>query len=504
MSGVAAPAAVTLPGPRPAVDDADDVAVLPGLYVPEASQWLSMSSGRIAGDGYSWMQAVHWVAGSGLYEPRRHRSHGPRAFGPTTVVIAQLLSELSPCRPGVEYLVRRTGLAERSVQNHLQILRETGLLAYVVKGTRVRGERAQASEFALMIPAEFDAALGIRTVQRDEGAPAYTRAVSGISEAGRELMAKLAKKASRKVRKPRWKTSSKAAAKASARGAELGVVTAVSDEARCTPMQVGTSTVSSAGDTPLPPESKLASGEAKSPTPKKSQTKAGGCRKLNVVGRRFQLARQLTQELDWLRGCAVPRIAWVARHVADAGWTSTEVRAWLHLRGETARVRRGSGLLAALLAGAETVLDTPAKRTAAVEQWRTAQETARRERIQQVRARTERYEADWNAPTSRAVRREVEAAFAKVKEAANGGPHQNQNDVTDGQALEAELSEHELAQLRTDAWGQYMAGETDLVMTAVNAMGRPAAERTYGAELVQRAHRIASGSHSSLMTYGRR
>ncbi len=255
---------------------------------------------------------------------------------------------------------------------------------------------------------------------------------------------------------------------------------------------------------PAPPESKLASGASKSPTPKKSKAKAGSRRTLNVVGRRFQLARELTQELDWLRGCAVPRIAWVARGVADAGWTVTEIRAWLHLRGETARVRRGSGLLATLLAGAETALDTPAKRTAAVKQWRAAQETARRERIQQVRDRTERYEADWDAPTSRAVRREVEAAFAKAKEAANGGRHQDQDDVTDDQALAAELSEQELAQLRLDAWGQYMAGETDLVMTAVNAMGRPAAERIYGTELVQRARRIASGSHSPLMTYGRR
>nr|WP_238843316.1 hypothetical protein [Streptomyces violaceoruber] len=86
-----------------------------------------------------------------------------------------------------------------------------------------------------MIPVEFDAALGIRTVQRDEDAPAYTRTVSGIAEAGRELMAKLAKKAARKVRKPRSKTSSKAPAKASVRGAEQGGVTAVSDEVRCTP-----------------------------------------------------------------------------------------------------------------------------------------------------------------------------------------------------------------------------------------------------------------------------
>ncbi|MGW4596999.1 transcriptional regulator [Streptomyces sp. NPDC004457] len=502
MSGVAAPAAVLLPSPRPSVDDG--VSVLPGLYVPEASQWLSTSAGRIASDGYSWMQAVHWVAGSGLYQPRRHRSHGPRSFGVTTVRVAQELAQLFPCRPGVEYLVRRTGLSERSVEYHLGMLREAGLLAWIVKGTRVSGGPAQASEFARMIPVEFDVALGIRTVQRDEDAPAYMRAVSGIAEAGRELMAKLAKKAARKVRKPRSKSSPKASARGARKGADQGSVTAVSDEVRCTPMQVGTSTVFSAGTTSLPPESKLASGASKSPTPKKSSDKVGGRRKLNTVGRRFQLARELTQELDWLRGCSVPRIAWVARNVADAGWTVTDVRAWLHFRGEAAHVRRGSGLLAVLLAGAETVLDTPEKRADAIEQWRGAQEAARRHRIQQVRARAERYEGDWDAPSSRAVQREVEAAFAKVREAANGSRHQDQDDVADDQALEAELSEQELAQLRADAWGQFMAGETDLVMTAVNAMGRPAAERLYGAELVHRARQIASGSRSSLMTYGRR
>ncbi|WDM16458.1 transcriptional regulator [Streptomyces lavenduligriseus] len=502
MSSTAAAVAVLIPAPRPSADG-DAVSVLPSLYVPEASQWLSTSSGRIASDGYSWMQAVHWVAGSGLYKPRRHRSHGPRSFGPTTVRVAQELAQLFPCRPGIEYLVRRTGLSERSVEYHLGMLREAGLLAWIVKGSRVSGGPL-ASEFARMIPVEFDAALGIRTVQRDEGAPAYTRAVSGIAEAGRELMAQLAKKASRKVRKPRSKPSAKAPARDARKGAEQGVVTAVSDEVRCTPMQVGTSTLSTAGTTSLPPESKLASGLSDSPTPKKSKAKAGGRRKLNVVGRRFQLARELIQELDWLRGCSVPRIAWVARNVADAGWTVTDVRGWLHFRGEAAKVRRGSGLLAVLLAGAETVLDTPEKRADAVEQWRGAQEAARRHRIQQVRARTERYDGDWHAPTSRAVRSEVEAAFAQVREAANGGRHQDQDDVADDQALEAELSQQELAQLRADAWGQLMAGETDLVMTAVNAMGRPAAERIYGAELVQRAHQIASGSRSSLMTYGRR
>ncbi|MEU0984824.1 helix-turn-helix domain-containing protein [Streptomyces griseus] len=493
MSAVAVSAAVLLPGPRPAVDD---VAVLPVLFVPEACQWLSTSSGRVALEGYSWMQAVHWVAGSGLYKPRRYRSHGPRAFGPTTVLVAQELALLSPCRPGVEYLARRLKLSERTVQNHLQILREAGLLAYVVRGTRIRGAAAQASEFALMIPVEFDVALGVRTVLRDETAPEYTRAACGIAEAGRELMAKLATKAARKVRKPRSKTSGKRSRK----GAQQGVATGVSGEARCTPMQVGTSAVSSAGGTYSPPEEKLASGEAKSPTPKKSAKRAGGRRKQNKVGRRFQLGRELVQELDWLRGCSVPRISWVARDVADAGWTVTDVRAWLHMRGEVTRVRRGSGLLAVLLAGAETVLDTPAKRADAIEQWRGAQEAARRHRIEQVRARTERYDGDWTGPTSRAVRREVEAAFAQVREAATGGRRQEAGDITDGQVLAPEPSEQELAELRAAAAGELMGGET----TLIRSLDPETALAVFGARLMARAAQLEACARSSLMTYGHR
>ncbi|APE26819.1 hypothetical protein vnz_37285 (plasmid) [Streptomyces venezuelae] len=491
-----------MPAPRPSVDG-DAVSVLPGLYVQEASQWLSTSAGRIASDSYSWMQAVHWVAGSGLYKPRRHRSHGPRAFGPTTMRVAQELAQLFPCRPGIEYLVRRTGLSERSVEYHLGMLREAGLLAWIVKGTRVSGGPAQASEFARMIPVEFDVALGVRTVQRDEDAPAYTRAASGIAEAGRELMAKLAKKASRKVRKPRSKTSSKAPAGCAQKGAEQGVGTAVSDEVRCTPMQVGTSASSTAGTTSFPPESKLASGDAKSPTPKKSKAKASGHRKLNAVGRRFQLARELTQELDWLRGCSVARIAWVARGVADAGWTVTDIKGWLHLRGEAARVRRGSGLIAVLLAGAETVLDTPEKRADAVEQWRGAQEAARRHRIQQVRTRTERYDGDWDAPTNRAVQRQVDEAFATSFRPEPQPVAPDTEALPEVSGVDG-LDDDVVAEARAEARQRLMVGDTSLITVAIDAMGRKTAEQLYGFDLVRRALQLASGARSSLMTYGRR
>lgn len=509
MSAVAASAAVMVPAPRPSVDDADAVAVLPGLFVPEASQWLSTSMGRIAGDGYSWMQAVHWVAGSGLYEPRRYRSHGPRNFGPTTVRVAQELAALFPCRPGIEYLMRRTGLSERSVEYHLGMLREAGLLAWIVRGTRVSGGPAQASEFARMIPREFDAALGIRTVQRDEDAPAYTRAASGIAEARRELMAELARKALRKVRKPRSKTASKATARGARKGASQEAVTAVSDETRCTPMQVGTSALSTAGATSLPPESKLASGVSKSSTAQKAKARprssASRPRKLNKIGRRFQLARELTERVDWLRACSLPRIAWVVRGVADAGWTVNEVLAWLHMRGQTKRVRRGSGLLAVLLNGAETVLDTPAKRTAAVEQWHDAQEVRRRHRIEQVRAERERQDGAWETPFDAALKREIDTAFAHVSHVARNNLHPPvATDVDQPAQVGAdpfEISDEERTEMRDQARAQLRLGTPDLIEDTIHALGTAAAQHLFGEDLVRRAEQLASFARSSLTTY---
>ncbi|MFJ8158455.1 transcriptional regulator [Streptomyces sp. NPDC094468] len=467
------------------------------LFVPEAGQWLSTSKSRVAPDGYSWLQGVHWVAGAGLYKPRRHRSHGPRSFGPTTVFIAQLLAELSPCRPGITYLMRRSGLSERAVEYHLQMLRETGLLAWEMRGTRVRGERDQASVFVRMLPQEFDTALGIRTVLRDETAPAYTRALSGISEVGRKLMARLGKKAVRRVRRPRPATASGTGTRAVRRKASGASATAVPGGARCTPMESSADSSSTEGSTSFPPESKLANGGSKSSVPSESTGSSRGPRKLNRVGRRFQLARELTREIDWLHGCSLPRIAWVAREVADAGWTVTDVQGWMHLRGEPARVRRGSGMLAVLLSNAVTVLDTPAKRAAAVERWRDAQEAARRHRIHQVRAARERYEGEWQTPSSPRIQREVEAAFAQVRGLNSSFRQHGRYHGADEQAASAQPDQQELAQLRLVAASELMRGET----TLITSLDLATAVDIYGVELVRRAHQLAAGARSSLMTY---
>ncbi|MFJ5143250.1 winged helix-turn-helix domain-containing protein [Streptomyces sp. NPDC088707] len=480
MSSTAAPAVALIPAPRPSVD-VDAVSVLPAtLYVPEASQWLTTSTGRIALDGYSWMQAVHWVAGSGLYEPRRYRSHGPRSFGPTTVRVAQELAELFPCRPGIEYLVRRTGLSERSVEYHLGMLREAGLLAYVVRGTRVRGAAAQASEFARMVPVEFDVALGVRTAGEGTG-----RRMTGIAEAGRELMAALAKKAARKARKRRAKSSSKAPSKGARKGADQGAVTAVSDEVRCTPMGGSSRSVSSAGTTSFPPESKLASGQSKSPTPKKVKR---GRRKLNSVGRRFQLASELIRQVPWMGRAAVPRIAWILKEVSDAGWTADQVIAFLDCGDAPGIVHRPSGFLAGRLKGAVALWPTEEGRERAVQAYRDSRRAEK--------ARHQEWEGDWQAPRSMAVRRMVAEAFAPQAQ-----PSDQYESLPELGGVE-DLSEQDVADMRATGWGEFMAGDTTLVMSTYDALGPAAAVHIFGADLVQRARKLASGS--SLMNIGRR
>ncbi|MFD7615728.1 winged helix-turn-helix domain-containing protein [Streptomyces sp. NPDC059802] len=311
-----------------------------------ASQWLNTTAGRIATCPYSWMQAVHWVGGSGLYTPSR--THGPK-WGPTTVLIAQEISALTECRPSVAYLARKLKLSERTVQYHLDMLREAGLLVYRTKGTRITGGIRQASVYERVVPTVFDEALGIRTVQRDETAPAYTRVPVGIAEEGRELIGKLAKKAARKVRRRRSRTRT-------------------SGRSRCTPMQGGTSASSTAGTSTSPSETKLASGSTSHPTQKKTSR---GPQKLNTVGRRYQLGQELVTNVPWLQKASTPRVSWITRHCADAGWTWQEVQAAAeeHSPIDPADARRPSGLLAHRIKGAHLLYADPASRRLMVTAW---------------------------------------------------------------------------------------------------------------------------------------
>ena len=375
MSALSTPTPVLQPPPdspvvavSPPASGHDDVPEIgaqvgAGLPVAAAGQWLSTTVGRVVACPFSWMQAVHWVAGAGLHQPRR----GPR-FGATTLQIARLLAELSPCRPGIAFLMRRTGLSERTVQYHLAALREMGLLAYTVRGTRRRGEQPLASEFMRVIPPAFDAALGIRTV--GEGT---TRRCVGISDQSRPTIAKLATAAAR--RKPRKRPRKPRPTKT-----------------RCTPMQGSSTRTSTADRTTDPLEAELASGQTPPPAPNKHRKP----RTLNQVGRRWQLSRELANRVPWLSRSSIARNAWVLSQVADAGWTVDEVEAWLDLRPPPRRVHRISGLLSQRLKGATETWKTTEQRNA-------GRIAARDSRTAEHTRHTETWDGAWKAPTDHRI-----------------------------------------------------------------------------------------------------
>ncbi len=319
-----------IPGQRAGAASVGTAAVSRVAWAPEEHHLVSGASGRIALDGYSWRQAAHWVHGAGIYVP----THGPR-FGETTLRLVDVLSELTPCRPSVAHLMRSLQCSERTVQYHLEILRSTGLLAWRSVGTRLPMMPGQkrvtclVSEYERLIPLSYDQALGIRTA--GEG---VERRMTGISEAGRTLIAKLGKKASCRTRRTVRHTS---------------VRRAVSTP-RCTPMEVGTTDCLSS---PSVGDSK-ATGTArveKSITKREQASRQAGARRRTVLGQVVtaammaagdQLARVAYRRVPWVRQASHDQLRWVLNDAAARGWDEQRTVSWL---SEIAGQYAGAGLL---------------------------------------------------------------------------------------------------------------------------------------------------------------
>lgn len=237
-------------------------------------------------------------------------------------------------------------------------------------------------------------------------------------------------------------------------------------------MEGGTSASSSAANTYSPPESKLASGEAKSPTQKKSNRGPQKPKKLNKIGRRHQLARELIQLVPWLKGASTPRIAWIIRHVADAGWTALEVQAIAEQERPilAAQVRRPSGLLADRLGNLHLLFTTPERRKTAVLAWQEsrAQEQARH-------ADSAGYDDLGEGPKSPAARRAIDEAFAAIR-----GRLAAVDVPVDSSPLALEdLSRDEIVDMRAAA-----LKNPDLIHSAIALIGERDARRLYTNRLV--------------------
>ncbi|MFE1189971.1 helix-turn-helix domain-containing protein [[Kitasatospora] papulosa] len=451
---------------------------MPRLTAPPAhaaavhgrAQWLSQSDCRIAPDACSWLQAVHWFHDHG---PRAlGRTHGPSRVGSTTLRLAVVLARLKECRPGVDTLAGWLKLSERTVQYHLRILREAGLLAYISKGTRISGVGGRASEFARTVPPLFDEALGLRTGPSET----HIRAVHGIDEARRPLMAHLVRKARRSLKPKRTKTVKQSKSVAS------------SAPSSCTPRGVSTSTSFTTGTTSLPPENKLEDGTSKSVPAKKISRVERGPRRLNTVARRYQLASELVRQLDWLGRAAVPRIAWICRNVADAGWTATEVIAVVSQDGPPHLVRRPSGFLASRLKGAHRLYDTPAKRRAIVEWWRESRQAAR--------DRHTEWTGDWQAPSSRAVIRQVNDALTLVNRSEAGAAFDALPVGDDGFADLEQLTREEIIDLRAAA-----LKDNGLITSTIAVCGETYARRLFTHHLVDQVRRLRGTGRLTLHTH---
>lgn len=424
------------------------------VSVPEAGQWFATTGSRLARDGYSWMQAVHWVAESACYQPAR--SHGPR-FGATSVQVARVLSTLDPCRPGVAYLARQLGLSERTVKYHLGMLREAGLLAYLSRGSRAPGRVALASEFALVIPPQFDAAVGVRTT--GEG---VLRRPVGITEEGRVQMTALGALA---ASAPRRAAGRSGRTGRSGRGPRRSANSAGRNDC-CTPMESGSGAVSPTVTTCSPPDGR---GPARDRPAAVKATRPDRQRP-GPLARRFQLAKELIELVPWLGRAALPRVAWVAREVSDAGWSGLEVVAWLGLAAPPDRVRRPSAFLAHRLKGAHLVAATADQRENLVEEWR--------DRGGDFAHSRHEWEGRWRPPADPAVR----TAFARAV-AASGCAQAGGGGLAPGD--EAAPSREEIAQLRAAA-----QCDPSLVLAALDTCGAEFAARIYPPRLLDLAHRV--------------
>ncbi|WP_329020699.1 transcriptional regulator [Streptomyces sp. NBC_01601] len=441
------------PAPRPTTaTDADERR----FRVPDGAQWMATTDSRIAPSAEAWFEAVYWFYKYGPYAA--DRSHGPQKVGRTTLRLALVLARLTECRPSVDVLVSWLKVSERTVQYHLGILRETGLLTYLSKGTRVSGVGGRATEFQRTIPPLFDTAAGVRTGPSDT----LIRSVRGYCEDRIPLLKELHTEARRLLNPKRTKSANRRRGRGT------------SNTPPCTPRVVGTSSSSSAGDTYSPSESKLEDGQRKSPTPKKTKpTRRSG----NHVARRYRLAAELIHQIGWLNRASVPRIAWVIRHVADAGWSTTEVIAFLGQEAPARHVRRPSGFLASRLSSAHRRYDTPAKRAAIVDWWRDSR------RAEQDRHAE--WEGDWQRPTSHAVTRQVEAAFAQLQQpAAAPDDHRELAVGEDGLVDLEQLSRDEVIELRAAA-----LKDPALVRATIDTCGEGFARRLFTHHLVETIQR---------------
>jgi hypothetical protein len=187
---------------------------------------------------------------------------------------------------------------------------------------------------------------------------------------------------------------------------------------------------------------------------------------VNRVGRRYQLAAELVRQVPWLQRAAVPRIAWVIKDLADAGWTADEVLGWLDSTPAPDRIRRPSAFLAARVKAAHLVIATPEQRSQLAE--------SRRDSRRAAAARHAEWDGTWCQPTSLAVQRQVAQAMAAPVSRAGQVMTVTVHGPDDPEVLLEDLTRAEVTDLRALA-----QQNPNLVRLAIDVQGEAYARRLY-------------------------
>ena len=120
-----------------------------------------------------WLVAVRWLIGAGLH---------PKANSTTLRVAEDLATRMDYSTGRVLYglasMVERLGIGRSQLCEHVRYLRELGALAWAGRGSQANVRRTQgqpgfartATEYAAVIPASYDAAMGHRVVGSGYGA----------------------------------------------------------------------------------------------------------------------------------------------------------------------------------------------------------------------------------------------------------------------------------------------------------------------------------------------
>jgi hypothetical protein len=232
-------------------------------------------------------------------------------------------------------------------------------------------------------------------------------------------------------------------------------------------MEGGSTGTSSADRTYSPPENKLASGNGKSSTRKSVKR---GPRKLNKIGRRYQLGREATTVIPWLHGASVPRISWVLKDFADAGWTVREVQAVAESIPMPAYgIKRPSGMLADRLRGKAGMTKT--MRAAYVAMWEESRAAAK--------DRHTGYDDLGTGPKSPAARRAMDEAFAAIQ--ARLTPQMPEVELLPLGSID-DLTRQEVIDLRAEAMKN-----PEVILDMLEALGERDTRRLYTNRLVDQA-----------------